>query len=274
MDAYLRQVLPDLSESALRRLFDRRDVRVNQQRVNRDYPLASGDQVAVYLPDTGSSRSLDIVYEDEDILLVNKRAGISVLPDPRGGVTLTELCRRHVAGIPGGTAFYPVPCHRLDHQTCGLCLFAKHASAEEVLTDVFRNRTLDKRYQCLVRGTPKPPQAVCRAFLRKDAARSRVQVLDHAVPGAKPIVTGYRTLSSGPISRLEVHLITGRTHQIRAHMASLGHPLLGDDLYGDRAFNRSQKCRGLKLCATSLTLDTGGRLPRLDGRTFTVSPPF
>ena len=101
-----------------------------------------------------------------------------------------------------------------------------------------------------------------------------VRVTDRPEPGAKPIETGYETLESGPVSRLRVHLITGRTHQIRAHLAALGHPVLGDDLYGDRDFNRREKARTLKLCAVSLKLDTGGRLPALDGKTFSIDPPF
>lgn len=103
---------------------------------------------------------------------------------------------------------------------------------------------MDKRYICLVRGMMKPPKATCRAYLLKDAKAAHVTIHDSAVPGARPIVTAYETLEQGAVSRVEVHLITGRTHQIRAHMAALGHPLLGDDVYGDRAFNRQMKMQG------------------------------
>ena len=273
----LRSVLPDLPESAVRRLFSARDVRLDGIRVSREELVRAGQALTVFLPgssDTCSlTKPLDIVYEDEYVLLVNKRAGISVEPDSHGGTTLTDLCAAYITAKDSG-APPPAACHRLDNKTCGLCLFAKTPEALEILQDAFRNRTLEKEYICLVRGIMKPPEALCRAFLVKDARRARVRVTDHAEPDARPIITGYRTLESGPVSRLLVRLYTGRTHQIRAHLAALGHPVLGDDLYGDREFNRRQKVRSLKLCAVSLVLDTGGRLPALDGRSFTIDPPF
>ncbi|QUC67775.1 pseudouridine synthase [Aristaeella hokkaidonensis] len=275
---YLRSALPDLPESVLRRIFASRDVKLDGVRVSRDQRLQEGQCLKVYIPDTSSGSfsaapSLPVVYEDDDVLLVNKRAGISVEPDARGGVTLTNLCQEYVRRT-NPDAFPPAACHRLDNKTCGLCLFAKNQQALDILQDVFRSRKLEKYYVCLVRGIMKPPEAVCHAWLVKDALHARVRITDHQEPGAKPVSTGYETLESGPVSRLRVHLITGRTHQIRAHLAALGHPLLGDDLYGDRDFNRREKARSLKLCAVSLTIDTDGRLPALDGKTFTIDPPF
>lgn len=271
---FLRRLFPDLPESAVRKLFDARDVRLDGVRVRKDEPVRAGQELRVFLPDgDGNAASLRIVYEDDDVLLVNKPAGVSVESDLQGAVSLSELCRLHVqAASP--SAVPPSPCHRLDNKTSGLCLFAKNEHALAVLEEAFRDRTVEKYYVCLVRGIPKPPEAVCRAFLLKDAEKGKVRILDREVPGARPVITGYETLESGPVSRLRVHLITGRTHQIRAHLAALGHPILGDDLYGDREFNRQHKARALKLCAVSLTVSTGGRLPLLEGKTFEIQPPF
>ncbi|MBQ6060172.1 MAG: RluA family pseudouridine synthase [Clostridia bacterium] len=277
LDRYIRKLLPDLPESTIRKLFASRDVKLDKTPAHRDDLLRSGQELRIYLPDrmpdSRSQESLRIVYEDDDILLVNKPGGISVEQDMAGSLSLTELCLQHVTAS-GPVLFPPAACHRLDNKTSGLCLFAKNAHALAVMEDAFRTRTVEKYYICLVRGIMKPPSAVCSAFLVKDSRRAVVRITDSPSPDARPVVTGYETLESGPVSRLRVHLITGRTHQIRAHLAALGHPVLGDDLYGDRAFNRQYKARSLKLCAVSLRLDTGGAFPALDGREFTIDPPF
>ena len=273
-DAFLRDNLPGIAESALRELFSRRDVRLDGVRLRRgDIRVSAGQEMAVYLPSFSVEDPLSVVFENSDVLLVNKPAGISVEADAPGENSLSALCLSHVR-VNDPAAASPMPCHRLDNATCGLCLFAKTPEALAILTDVFRRRTLDKRYECLVKGMPKPPSAECSAWLLKDSSRGMVTILDHPADGAKKIMTGYETLEPGPVSRLSVHLITGRTHQIRAHLAALGHPILGDDLYGDRAFNRERKARSLRLCAVSLRLDTSGALPELDGKLFKISAPF
>ena len=273
IDACIRRFLPEVPQRTVQQSFARRDVKLDGKRVKPDIRVNAGQKVELFCMEQ-TTPLVDVVYEDEDVLLINKRAGVSVEPDEKGGVTLTELALKHVRQKDPG-AWPPKACHRLDNQTCGLTLFAKNERAEAILTRAFKARTMDKRYICLVRGMMKPPAATCRAYLLKDAKAARVTINDDAVKGARPIITEYETLEAGPISRLLVHLVTGRTHQIRAHMAALGHPLLGDDVYGDRAFNRQQKVQGrLCLCAARLTLDTAGELPQLDGKTFEVKCPF
>ena len=134
---------------------------------------------------------------------------------------------------------------------------------------------MEKRYECLVRGEMRPPAATREAYLIKDAGNAKVRVITHGTPGALPIATQYETISfDGTISRLRVTLLTGRTHQIRAHMSFLSHPLLGDDKYGDRALNKRLKASSLKLCACELVLHPGGKLSYLDGKMFSIPAPF
>lgn len=271
IDECVSRQLPGLGPNGVRKVFQNRDVKLDGVRVKMDTRVYPGQTVTVYYMENllQSRPVLNVVYEDADVLLINKAAGISVEGDDGGGVSLTSLAAQY--------AGHPVfPCHRLDNQTCGLILFAHHESALHVLEDVFFRRSLDKRYVCLVRGTPKPPECTCTAYLRKYPDQARVRVTDREVPGSTRIITAYETLETmEQISRLRVHLITGRTHQIRAHLAALGHPILGDDVYGDRSLNRDMKTQGrLKLCSTELCLDTGGRLPALDGKHFVISPPF
>ena len=274
VDRLIARYYPELPERSVRAAFLRRDVKLDGRRVARDEKARSGQELRIYLSDDEAELTLlQVVYEDENILLVNKPAGISVETDGKGGVTLSDLCHQHVRETQPD-AEPPAACHRLDNQTAGLCMFAKNERTLEILQDVFRRRGLDKYYECLVRGVPKPPSAECRAWLIKDARAGRVEIVDHPVPEGKTILTGYETLEAGPVSRLRVHLMTGRTHQIRAHLAALGHPILGDDVYGDRMWNREKKVRTLRLCAVSLRMDTGGALPGLDGKEFSIQAPF
>lgn len=272
-DALVRALLPALAPQEIRGVFARRDVKVDGVRIKPDFRVREGQAVEVYYIEA-KAVPLDVVYQDEDAMIVNKRAGISVDRDERDLPSLTELAASALQRERFDVSS-PVPCHRLDNQTCGLVVFALNDRAEAIITEAFRDRAIDKRYICLVKGQPKPPAAVCSAWLRKDARAARVTVSDREIPGSRPIATGYETIEAGSVSRLEVHLITGRTHQIRAHMAALGHPLLGDDLYGDRAFNRAMKAQGkLMLCAHALTFPERFALPQLANRRFTAPCPF
>ncbi len=273
LDKYLMRVLPGLPAWAIREAFSRRDVKMDGQRVNANVHTMPGALILLYgIQDIGAL-PLDVVYEDEHILLINKPAGISVQADLGGGTTVESLALDHVRKS-ALDALPPKACHRLDNQTYGLLLLAKDRRAEELMTLAFKERSIKKAYTCLTKGTPKLREATLNAFLLKDAKAAHVQIFDHPVPGALPITTGYRVMEAGSVCRLEVDLITGRTHQIRAHLAHIGHPILGDDAYGDRAYNREHNTKRLMLCATSMTLSGKEDLSYLNGRTFTILPPF
>ena len=215
------------------------------------------------------ANGFEIVYIDTGIIAANKPAGISVAAADGGESTLEERLRAVYGTV------YPV--HRLDQATSGIVLFARNGQAKQALDDAMRQRTVEKYYVCRVKGVPEPREATLTAYLSKDEAAARVFVFDQPRPGAKEIVTAYRVLScTKGTSALEVKLITGRTHQIRAHMAHIGHPLLGDEKYGDFAFNRAQSVKGLYLCAVRVTFrfEKGSPLSYLNGKTLAVVPPF
>lgn len=267
LENYLMQAFPLLPPRIIREALQKRDVKMNGVRAGKDTPLEPGAKVQLY---TAFTPEIPVVYEDEHILILNKPAGISCEADGRGGMTVLSLMEEKAAGN-----YIPRLCHRLDNPTSGLLLLAKDEESEQILLEAFKERTLNKVYQCLVRGEMRPKEATREAFLIKDAKRSQVRIITHNTPGSLPIATKYETLSyDGTLSRLRITLLTGRTHQIRAHMAFLAHPVLGDDKYGDRALNRRMKASGLKLCACEMTLQTSGILSYLDGKTFTVTPPF
>ena len=258
LGAYVRRAFPLLPESVLRAAFAERDVKMDGRRCAKETAVVPGSEVTVFTP---CEAAMAVVYEDEHILAVDKPAGVSCDADAYGSMTVADW-----AAIHAGGAYTPRMVHRLDNRTSGLLLLAKDEAAEEALKRMFARHTGVKQYACIVGGRPEPPEAVREAWLTKDASGARVRVSEQERSGAKKIVTGYETLRSGLLSLLRVTLFTGRTHQIRAHMAFLGHPVLGDDRYGDRALNRSYRCDQLMLRSVSLRVDTEGEVPEIDGK--------
>ena len=210
-----------------------------------------------------------LVYQDDNILAVDKPIGLPTAVADGGADTLEGRLK---------PLYGPVyPLHRLDVNTTGLVLFARNEKARDELFEAFEKRQVHKTYHCVVKGTPAPPEAYCSAYMLKDAQKARVTIFDSPRTGAKDIRTSYRMLiSQNGASLLAVELHTGRTHQIRAHLAHLGYPLLGDDKYGDRAWNRAQKVSIPRLCAVELTfsLPDSSPLAYLNDLHLTVEPPW
>ncbi len=203
------------------------------------------------------------VYADDNLLVVAKRAGVEVAEADGGEASL------QVKLMPVFGPLYPV--HRLDANTEGLVLFARTDAAEAELLAAIKEQRVEKYYHCIVRGMPRRQQAVLEAYAVKDAQAGRLTVYDTPVPGAVDIKTGYRVLEQADgMSLLEVRLYTGRTHQIRAHMAHVGYPVLGDDKYGDREANKQAHMRRQALLAVRLTLhfSSNSLLAYLDEKTF------
>ncbi len=207
-----------------------------------------------------------IIYEDDSMIIAEKQPGI----ETQGEISVESA----VMELIGAQVF---ACHRLDAMTGGLIMLAKTVKAREAAEAALKAGLVQKTYRCIVKGVPEPEEARLTAYLVKDAESARVSVFGNSVPGAKRIDTGYRVLSSADgLSQLEIKLYTGRTHQIRAHMAFLGHHLLGDDKYGDRALNKAHGTKRQALWATALEFsDTlSGELAPVAGRRFESAPGF
>lgn len=254
MEQAVSALFPELSPRQVREAFRARDVKLNGRRVPPETAAQPDDRIAVF---SGSpERPAEILFEDKEFLILVKRQGMPT----QGAGSAETLCARHC----GAPVF---ACHRLDAQTGGLLLVAKTEPAREAAVTAFAAHQVHKTYRCLVRGVPQPEEKTLRAWLVKDAKAAHVRILDAPQKGALPIETRYRVLShEGEVSRLEVEIPTGRTHQIRAQLAHIGHPILGDDKYGDRALNRKHGVRAQQLWAVRLTL--------WDGRTFETKEPF
>jgi 23S rRNA pseudouridine955/2504/2580 synthase len=247
--------------NAGRKALRSKDIRVNGVKVKEDCQLQAGDELCVFLPEPPRPR---VIFEDERLLALEKPQGL----ETTGEQSLESQARLHWPAAR--------PCHRLDAQTGGLVLFALDDKTEEALLEAIRLRLPRKIYQCIVCGIPQPAEKLLRGYLVKNARDAQVRVYDSPHPQGREILTRYRLLEQleGGLSRLEVELITGRTHQIRAHLAHAGHPVLGDDKYGDREMNRRLGVRAQQLFAVQIALHfpQGSLLARYEGLELNCPP--
>ncbi len=292
LDRFVSKAVPLLPDSLLQKYIRLKRIKVDGRRAERNARLAEGSVVQLYINDeffdapkqenaylTVAAPKLHIVYEDENILLVDKKPGQAVHPHDGAeyGKTLIDhiqayLYARREWHPREENAFTPALCNRIDRNTGGIVIAAKNAEALRILNQKIKDRELEKKYLCIVHGTPKPANGKLEGYLFKDAKENRVYITQKPQPGAKTAVTLYKTLQSrNGLSLVECELITGRTHQIRAQMAAAGHPLLGDGKYGrlDKRYDRKFQALYsyfLRFCFTT----GGGILSYLDGRSFRV----
>ncbi len=297
LDKFLTKALPTLPPSLLYKSIRLKKIKVNRKRATPNQMLCEGDTLQLFLSEEffGSKGetpraaalaairpSLSILYEDEEILLVNKRAGLSVHEDEGGSsATLIDQIQAYLyqKGEYDPTkeqSFAPALCNRIDRNTQGIVIAAKTAEALRVMDEKLRLRELNKYYLTVVHGTPKAKTATLTAYLRRETGESKVRVFDTPREGAKEIRTRYRVLATKDnLSLLEVELLTGRTHQIRAHLAHIGHPILGEGKYGVNREDRAKGYRHQALCSYRLTFaftTPAGSLSHLNGRTVTIPP--
>lgn len=298
LNKFLEKAVPRLSGGMMHKYLRLKRIKLNGRRTEAACRLAEGDRVQLYINDEYFEQvreeeafrriktpRLTVVYEDENILLVDKAPGMVVHADEKGDSdTLIAHIQAYLyqsgAWNPDDAAsFAPALCNRIDRNTGGIVIAAKNAETLRIINQKIRDREIDKRYLCITVGTPRPPQGEVSCFLLKDEKKKQVAVYHRPVPGGKTAVTRYRTLETREeLSLLEVELLTGRTHQIRATMADLGCPLLGDGKYGDGQVNRRYGETRQALYSYRLTFDfptDAGLLNYLRGRSFQVeSVPF
>ncbi|MGM9523861.1 MAG: RluA family pseudouridine synthase [Faecousia sp.] len=292
LDRFLAKAVPLLPASLAQKYIRLKRIKRNNARAQRDDRLCEGDILQLYINDeffdtprednaylTVAAPKLNIVYEDENLLLVDKRPGVAV--HPHDGAEYDKTLIDHIQAYLYAkrewrpreeNAFTPALCNRIDRNTGGIVIAAKTAEALRVMNQKIKDRELDKRYLAIVEGTPKPKSGVLRGYLFKDAVKNRVFVTDTPQKGAKTCETRYEVLESrNGLSLVECELITGRTHQIRAQFAHAGHPLLGDGKYGklDKRFDRKYQALYSYKLTFRFTTDAGC-LNDLNGKTFTV----
>ena len=293
LDKFLTKTYRNLPMSMLYKAIRKKDIRLNGKRCEANARLQEGDSLYLFLPDDAlqiapptyefmhASRALDIVYEDEHVMLLNKKAGLLVHPDDKEFAdTLIFRVQRYLYekgeyDPAAEQSFTPALVNRIDRNTCGIVIAAKTAAALRILNEKLKNREIEKYYLCIVHGTMPKQTDTLEGYLEKNENQNRVYISDTPRPGARTIRTRYTVLEQrGDLSLLEIHLLTGRTHQIRAHLASIGHPLLGDGKYGTNALNKGTGFNKQALCSYRLQFDfatDAGELQYLNGKEFTLS---
>lgn len=267
LSKFILDEYPYLSTNTLYKALRQKDIKINGLRVNKDCNISSGDEILVYISDNllMPSFDLNIFYEDDNILIINKPVSLEVTGDN----SLTKLVHEKYSNC----AFLPMPCHRLDRNTTGLVIFAKNEDSLNILLDKFKKHEICKTYLALVYGVPKIKKARLESYLFKDTKKSLVYISDTFKTGYLNIITSYSVLKeySNNSSLLEVNIETGRTHQIRAHLAHIGHPIIGDGKYGINTVNKQFGFKHQQLQAYKLQFDfksDSGILNYLNGKIF------
>lgn len=293
LDKFLTKTCPKLPKALMYKYIRIKRIKVNGKRSEISTKLNIGDVVDMYINDEffekkeavydfmAASKKIDIVYEDSNIILLNKKVGLLSHPDENEYVdTLITRVKRYLfekkEWSPDDEAsFTPALVNRIDRNTSGIVICAKTAEALRVLNQKMKDRELHKIYLCVVHGIPPKNEDIIEGYLVKNESKNKVFISKKPSDNAKSIRTKYKVLGSKDgLSLVEIDLLTGRTHQIRAHMAWLGNPLLGDGKYGKNEENKKIGYKKQCLCSYKLIFDfktDAGSLEYLNGKQFTIN---
>ena len=291
LDKYVTKLCPFLPKSLLYKGIRKKRIKINGKAGKLDQILQFGEKIELYINDEFFEKhekdvldikvDLDIIYEDENIIVVNKPSGIIVHEDE--GEKINTLINQIIKYLydkkeylpEQENTFVPALCNRIDRNTSGLVLAAKNSATLRVINEKIKQREIKKYYYCMVKGKLKQKNDIMKAFLKRDKAEKIVHVYDHPIAEGRTILTSYEVIKEmEETSLLKVELLTGRTHQIRAHFAYIGHPLVGDGKYGDNQFNKKMKRNRQALCAYKIIFDfqtESGHLEYLKGKIIEIA---
>lgn len=293
LDKFINKCFPNIPYSLLYKYIRKKRIKVNGKKENISYRLKEGDVLELYINDElleksnkssdfkAASEDIEIIYEDDNIIIINKKAGLIVHPDNDVKVDClinrikNYLFKKGEFDPENENSFSPALVNRIDRNTSGIVIAAKNAESLRILNLKMKERELHKKYICVLCGALKKDSEILKAFLDKNSSENKVYISDKMKnKNYKTILTKYSIIDkSKKFTLAEIELLTGRTHQIRAHMAYCGYPLLGDGKYGVNKINREMGYKYQALCAYKLKFDFRDKnnlLGYLDGKEFRV----
>lgn len=294
LDKFINKCFPNIPYSLLYKYIRKKRIKVNGKKEEISYRLKENDILELYINDElleksnkssdfkAASEDIEILYEDDNIMIINKKAGLIVHPDDDIKVDClvnrikNYLFKKGEFNPENENSFAPALVNRIDRNTSGIVIAAKNAESLRILNLKMKERELHKKYICILCGTLKKDTEILKAFLDKNSSENKVYISNKMKnKNYKTILTKYSVIDkSKKFTLAEIELLTGRTHQIRAHMAYLGYPLLGDGKYGVNKINREMGYKYQALCAYKLKFDFKDKdnlLGYLDGKEFGVN---
>ncbi len=295
LDKFIAKSVKNLPKSLMYKYIRLKRIKINGKRCEISTRLNVGDEIQLYINDEffdfpkddsfmSVTPNIDVIYEDENIILVDKPSGLVVHEDDDNSIdTLINRIKRYLYdkkefNPQNELSFSPALCNRLDRNTSGIVMCAKNAESLRILNQKIKDRELHKHYLCICVGTFEKKEDTLKNYLFKDEKSKTVSIENTKKPKNKQILTKYKVLKEkNNLSLVEIDLLTGRTHQIRAHMAYIGHPLLGDGKYGINQINKKYGVKTQTLCSYRLTFNfntDSGILEYLNKKSFITKTPW